>query len=234
MKIVEINNLKKTYGVTMALNNLNLEMEAGKILGILGPNGSGKSTLLKILANIINQDSGKVLIDGQVPGLNSRKIVSFMPDGDFLMDWMTLKDAIEFYRDFFQDFNGDKAQELLEFLELDSKLDLEVKDLSKGMREKFHLVLTLARDAKLYILDEPIGGVDLLTRDKILESIITNFRPGSSMIITTHLVGDIEGIFDEVAFINRGEIILKDNADDLRSRYKKDIEGVYREVFKER
>lgn len=234
MKIVEINNLKKTYGVTMALNNLNLEMEAGKILGILGPNGSGKSTLLKILANIINQDSGKVLIDGQVPGLNSRKIVSFMPDGDFLMDWMTLKDAIEFYRDFFQDFNGDKAQELLEFLELDSKLDLEVKDLSKGMREKFHLVLTLARDAKLYILDEPIGGVDLLTRDKILESIITNFRPGSSMIITTHLVGDIEGVFDEVAFINRGEIILKDNADDLRSRYKKDIEGVYREVFKER
>lgn len=234
MKILDISNLNKQYGVDQALNNLNLELEPGRILGILGPNGSGKSTLLKILANIIRPDSGRVLINGEEPGIKTREIVSFMPDSDYLMEWMTLKDAIEFYRDFFQDFNGDKCQELLEFLELDSRLDIQVKDLSKGMREKFHLLLTLARDAKLYILDEPIGGVDIVTRDKILESIIANFRPSTNMIISTHLVGDIEGIFDEIALIDRGQIILHDNADNLRSRYGRDIEGVYREVFKER
>jgi len=233
MKIIEIRDLMKNYRHVNALNKLNLDVSSGKILGILGPNGSGKTTLLKIIANLIKEDSGEILINKERPGINSRKLVSFMPDNDILMDWMDLNDAIGFYKDFFDDFNEEKTLEMLKILDLDKNLTTNVKKLSKGMREKFNLALTFGRDAMVYILDEPIGGVDIITRDKILESIISNFNQDSTIIITTHLIGEIEGIFDEVAFINQGRIILKEDADSLRESYGKDIEGVYREIYKE-
>jgi ABC-2 type transport system ATP-binding protein len=227
--VLEAENLCKSYLNKRALQGANLTIQQGKILGLLGPNGSGKTTFLKIAAGILHPSSGKLLIDGQEPGVYTKSIVSYLPDTEYLFKWMKIKDAVQYFKDFYSDFDEKKAFALLEFMKLDA--NSSVKSLSKGMKEKLKLTLVLSRKAKLYILDEPLGGVDPTAREKILDAIINNFSENSSMIITTHLVNDIERIFDEVAFISDGEIVLQGNAEELRLNKNKSIDELYREVF---
>lgn len=227
--IVEIKNLTKNYSKKRALNNLNLNIEKGKVVGILGPNGSGKTTLIKILAGILRQTNGEVIIDEHKPGVHTKSVVSYLPDRNFLYDWMKIQDAIDIYKDFYNDFDEKKADELLKFMKLES--DMKVNNLSKGMKEKLNLTLVLARKAKLYILDEPIAGVDPVARDQILNAIINNFEENSSMIITTHLVRDMENIFDDVVFLSEGDVILKGNAEKLREEKSMQIDDLYKEIF---
>jgi ABC-2 type transport system ATP-binding protein len=227
--VLEAENLCKSYLNKRALQGANLTIQQGKILGLLGPNGSGKTTFLKIAAGILHPSSGKLLIDGQKPGVYTKSIVSYLPDTEYLFKWMKIKDAVQYFKDFYSDFDEKKAFALLEFMKLDA--NSSVKSLSKGMKEKLKLTLVLSRKAKLYILDEPLGGVDPTAREKILDAIINNFSENSSMIITTHLVNDIERIFDEVAFISDGEIVLQGNAEELRLNKNKSIDELYREVF---
>jgi ABC-2 type transport system ATP-binding protein len=227
--IVEIKNLTKSYNRKRALNGLSLNIEKGKVVGILGPNGSGKTTLIKILAGILRQTNGDVIIDGHKPGVHTKSVVSYLPDRNFLYDWMKIQDAIDIYKDFYVDFDQKKANDLLKFMKLES--DMKVNDLSKGMKEKLNLTLVLSRKAKLYILDEPIAGVDPVARDQILDAIINNYEENSSMIITTHLVRDMEKIFDDVVFLSEGDIILNGNAEKLREEKSMQIDDLYKEIF---
>jgi len=227
--ILEAKEIRKSYLNKKALRGINLNIPLGKIVGLLGPNGSGKTTFLKIAAGILHQSKGEILIDGNIPGVHSKSIVSYLPDNEYLLKWMKVKDAVMYFKDFYSDFDEIKAKELLVFMNLDEN-DV-VKSLSKGMKEKLKLTLVLSRKAKLYILDEPLGGVDPTAREKILNAIVSNFSKDSSMIITTHLVNDIERIFDDVAFISEGEIVLEGNAEELRTSRKKSIDELYREVF---
>lgn len=227
--IIEIKNLSKIYGKKRALDNLELNIEKGKILGILGPNGSGKTTLIKILTGILRESKGQVLIDNKEPGVYTKSIVSYLPDRNFLYSWMTVEDAINFYKDFYEDFNVSKAYELLEFMDLEK--NMKVESLSKGMNEKLNLTLVLSREAKIYILDEPIAGVDPVARDQILNAIIENYNKSSTMIITTHLVRDMENIFDDIVFLRDGVIELKGNAEQLREEKSMQIDDLYKEIF---
>lgn len=227
--IIEIRGLSKNYMRTRALDNIDLKIEKGKVVGILGPNGSGKTTLIKILAGLLRPSKGQVLIDGSRPGVYTKSVVSYLPDRNFLYKWMRVEDAINFYRDFYDDFQIDKAYELLDFMKLDR--NMKVDALSKGMTEKLNLLLVLSRKAKVYILDEPIAGVDPVARDQILDAIINNYNAESTMIITTHLVRDIENIFDEVIFLKEGRIELKGNAEALREEKGMQIDGLYKEIF---
>ncbi|HZK33585.1 MAG TPA: ABC transporter ATP-binding protein [Tissierellaceae bacterium] len=229
--ILEVKELSKIYGNNKALNNLSLELEKGKVVGVLGPNGSGKTTLIKIIVGILRQTKGEVLIDGKKPGPYTKSIISYLPDRNFLYEWMRVKDAIEFYKDFYKDFNEEKAYELLSFMKLNE--NSKVNTLSKGMKEKLNLTLVLSRKAKLYVLDEPIAGVDPVARDQILDAIIKNYSKDSTMLITTHLVRDIESVFDEVIFLKEGEVFLKGNAEKLREDKKMQIDDLYKEVFAE-
>jgi len=227
--IVIAENLCKSYLTKKALQGTDLTIKPGKIVGLLGPNGSGKTTFLKIAAGILHPSSGQILIDGQKPGVYTKSIVSYLPDTDYLFKWMKIKDSVQYFKDFYGDFNEKTAAELLDFMKLDA--NSSVNSLSKGMKEKLKLTLVLSRKAKLYILDEPLGGVDPTAREKILDAISNNFSENSSMLITTHLVNDIERIFDEVAFISSGEIVLQGNAEELRRTKNKSIDELYREVF---
>ncbi|MBC8016371.1 MAG: ABC transporter ATP-binding protein [Sporomusaceae bacterium] len=227
--ILKTEDLCKSYFNKRALQGVSLTIPQGKIVGLLGPNGSGKTTFLKIAAGVLHPSSGQILIDGQKPGVYTKSIVSYLPDTEYFFKWMKIKDAVQYFKDFYTDFDEVKASELLEFMKLD--VNSSIKSLSKGMREKLKLTLVLSRKAKLYILDEPLGGVDPTAREKILDAIINNFSENSSMIITTHLVNDIERIFDDVAFINNGEIVLQGNAEELRLSKNKSIDELYREVF---
>lgn len=228
--IIEIRNLSKFYGNKPALNNINLNIEKGKVIGILGPNGSGKTTLIKLLAGLSRPSSGDIIINGKNPGVYTKSIVSYLPDRNFLYKWMRVKDAINFFDDFYQDFNKEKAYNLLDFMNLDESIS--VSSLSKGMHEKLNLTLVLSREAKVYILDEPIAGVDPVARDQILDAIIKNYNEKSSMIITTHLVRDMENIFDDVVFLRDGVIELKDSAEKLREEKSMQIDAIYKEIFK--
>lgn len=228
--ILKASNLEKGYFKKKALNGMDLEVKKGRIVGLLGPNGSGKTTFLKIAAGLLKQSSGELLINGQKPGVDTKSVVSYLPDKDYLFKWMRIKDAIQFFKDFYRDFDENKAKELLEFMSLD--INSKVTTLSKGMAEKLYLTLVLSRKAKLYILDEPLGGVDPTTREKILDAILNNYSEDSSMIITTHLVTDIERLFDDVAFISEGKIVLSGNAEELRNERGMSIDQIYREVFK--
>lgn len=228
-KILEAKWLSKKYINKKALNNVNLDIEKGKVVGILGPNGSGKTTFIKIATGLLRASKGEILVDGHKPGAETKAVVSYLPDRNFLYKWMTVEDAIEFYNDFYADFDMKKADELLKFMKLSK--DLKVDALSKGMTEKLNLTLVLSRNAKLYILDEPIAGVDPVARDQILDAIINNYNEDSSMIITTHLVRDIERIFDEVVFLSEGEIVLSGNAEELREEKGKSIDELYKEIF---
>ena len=227
--ILKSEKICKSYLNKKALRGVDLDIMPGKILGLLGPNGSGKTTFLKIAAGILHQSSGEIFIDGKSPGVYTKSVVSYLPDNDYLLNWMKVKDAVMYFKDFYSDFDVNKAREMLEFMNLEEKSI--IKNLSKGMKEKLKLTLVLSRSAKLYILDEPLGGVDPTAREKILDAIINSFNENSSMIITTHLVNDIERIFDDVAFISDGVIVLQGNAEELRSDKKKSIDELYREVF---
>jgi len=227
--ILESKKICKSYLNKKALRGVDLNIIPGKIVGLLGPNGSGKTTFLKIAAGILHPSKGEILIDGHIPGVYTKSVVSYLPDNEYLLKWMKVKDAVMYFKDFYADFDEKKARELLLFMDLDE--NSTVKSLSKGMKEKLKLTLVLSRAAKLYILDEPLGGVDPTAREKILNAIVNNFRENSSMIITTHLVNDIERIFDDVAFISDGEIVLQGNAEELRRDKKKSIDELYREVF---
>ena len=228
--IFKVSNLTKTYFKKSALSGVELEVNKGKIVGLLGPNGSGKTTLLKIAAGILKESSGEILIDGKAPGVYTKSIVSYLPDTNYLNKWMKIDDALGYFKDFYSDFDIEKAKELLIFMGLER--NLKVTSLSKGMLEKLNLTLVLSRKAKLYILDEPLGGVDPTSREKIIDAILKNYSEDSSMIVTTHLVNDIERLFDEVAFISEGKIILNGNAEDLRREKGMSIDELYREVFK--
>lgn len=229
--VLEINNLVKKFGGKTILSDITLNLEKGKVLGILGPNGQGKTTLLNVIAGLYRPTLGEVKIDGILVGYESKKIVSYLQEKDYLYKWMTVEGSVRFYKDFFKDFDESKANELLEFMKLDKKS--KVKNLSKGMLEKLGLTLTLSRRSKLYILDEPISGVDIISRDKIVDAIINNLDQSASMIITTHYVGELEKLFDEVIFIGEGLIIEKGDAEDLREKYGVSIDEIYRKVFTE-
>ena len=227
--IVETKHLNKSYFNKKALDNLNLKIEPGKVVGILGPNGSGKTTLIKILTGLLRQSSGEVKIDGQDIGVYTKSIVSYLPDRNFLYNWMKIEDACEFYKDFYSDFDEKRFEELLKFMKLEK--DMKIDTLSKGMHEKLNLSLVLSRNAKLYVLDEPIAGVDPVARDQILDAIINNYNENSSMLITTHLVRDMENLFDEVVFLKEGNIVLKGDAEALREEHNKQIDDIYKEIF---
>lgn len=229
--IVELKNLTKKYLNKSALDQVSLNIESGKVVGILGPNGSGKTTLIKILTGLLRQTSGEALIDGQKVGIATKSIVSYLPDRNFLYKWMKIEDALNFYKDFYADFDDNKFAELLDFMKLEKSM--KINTLSKGMHEKLNLSLVLARNAKLYILDEPIAGVDPVARDQILDAIINNFNENSSMLITTHLVRDMENMLDEVVFLKDGHIVLTGNAEALREEKGMQIDDIYKELFGE-
>ncbi len=227
--IIEIKDLSKSYLSKKALNNLNLNIEKGKVIGILGPKGSGKTTLIKILTGILRQSKGEILIDGEKPGVYTKSIVSYLPDRNFLYKWMSVQEAINFYKDFYKDFDENKAYELLKFMKLEP--NMKIDSLSKGMNEKLNLTLVLSRNAKVYVLDEPIAGVDPVARDQILDAIIKNYNKESTMIITTHLVRDMENIFDDVVFLREGVVELMGNAEELREEKGMQIDDLYKEIF---
>lgn len=228
-KIVEIKNITKKYLNNAALDKLSLNIEAGKVVGILGPNGSGKTTLIKILTGLLRPTSGEVLIDQHKIGVYTKSVVSYLPDRSYLYKWMRIEDAGHLFKDFYLDFDQHKFSELLDFMQLDEKMKIDT--LSKGMHEKLNLSLVLAREAKLYILDEPIAGVDPVARDQILDAIINNYNESSSMLITTHLVRDMENILDEVVFLKDGRLVTSGNAELLREENGKQIDEIYKDIF---
>lgn len=229
--IIKIKGLTKSYFKKKALNNLSLDIEQGRVVGILGPNGSGKTTMIKIITGILRESKGEVLIDGHKPGVYTKSIVSYLPDRNFLYNWMTIQEAVNFYKDFYKDFDENKAYELLKFMKLDR--NAKIGTLSKGMTEKLNLTLVLSRKAKVYVLDEPIAGVDPVARDQILDAIINNYNKESTMLITTHLVRDMESIFDDVVFLKDGEIFMQGNAESLREEKGMQIDDLYKEIFGE-
>lgn len=228
--ILKATNLMKDYSGKSALCGMNLEIETGKIYGLLGPNGSGKTTFMKIAAGILQPSSGEILIDNNKPGKYTKSIVSYLSDKDYLYKWMKIRDAVDYYSDFYDDFDSKKMSELLDFMNLN--MDSKVTSLSKGMMEKLTLSLVMARKAKLYILDEPLGGVDPTTREKIIDTIINNFSQDSAMIISTHQVYVIERLFDDAIFLRDGQIELMGNAEDLRNEHKESLDELFREVFR--
>ena len=230
MSILQCKNLSKKYGVAEALKGIDLELEAGRIIGLLGPNGSGKTTFIKLANGLLKPTEGEILIDGNKPGRHTKAMVAYLPDRDFLPDYMSVSQLIRYYSDFFDDMNTDKAEEMLRSLDLDKNMKL--KKMSKGTKEKVQLILTMSRDAKVYFLDEPIAGVDPAARDYILRTIITNYNPDALVVISTHLIADIENVLDEVVFIKEGNIVLHKDADTIREEEAKSIDGLFREVFR--
>ncbi len=228
--ILQCNELTKKFGASAALNNINLNIGKGKLIGLLGPNGSGKTTLIKIANGLLTPTSGNILIKNTVPGYETKKIVSYLPDKNCLIDSMTVKELVEMFTDFYDDFQPQKAYAMIENLHIDPNQKL--KTLSKGNKEKVQLILVMSRKAELYLLDEPIGGVDPATRDYILDSIIKNYSEDATVIISTHLIADIEKVLDEVIFIKSGSIILHEDVDSLREREGKSVDEIFREVFK--
>lgn len=228
--LVQFNHVTKQYGDKKALDDISFTLEPGKIYGLLGPNGSGKSTAIKIINDLLKPTSGTVQINGLAPGVESKKIISYLPDRSYLNDWMKVEDAFKLFEDFYEDFNRNLAEEMLKSLNIAS--DARLKTLSKGTLEKVQLILIMARRAKLYILDEPIAGVDPAARDYILQTILSNYGEESSILISTHLITDIEKVLDEVLFLQNGRIVLSGAVDDIRAEHGKSIDGLFREVFR--
>ena len=230
MNLVECKDLCKSFDGKMILKNINLTIESGKIIGLLGKNGQGKSTLLKLMNDLLTPTSGEILIKGQAPGVDSKKVVAYLPERTYLDKSMTLKEIVKYFGEFYENFSEEKAFKLFEDLELD--VEQKLVKMSKGMQEKVQLILVMSREADLYLLDEPLGGVDPATRDYILDTILSNFKDGASVIISTHLISDIERILDEVVFINKGEIVLTSPADELRNKENASIDEIFRKQFK--
>ncbi len=228
--ILECSGLRKSYGHKQALNGVDLKLPSGKIIGLLGPNGSGKTTLLKLINGLLTPTAGSLLIDGQAPGIESKKIVSFLPERTYLNDTWRVRDALRFFADFYADFDTTRADEMLNSLNIDSNARL--KTLSKGNKEKVQLILVMSRAARLYCLDEPIAGVDPAARDYILRTIINNYNPEASVLISTHLITDIEQVLDEAIFIKDGQVLLHKSVDDIRFENKMSVDALFREVFR--
>ncbi len=229
-ELLTCRNLTKNYGGLVALNNINLTVESGKIIGLLGPNGSGKTTFIKILNGLLTPTSGELLINGNKPGIESKKQVAYLPDNSYLNSWMTVEQIVNMFSDFYADFRPELAYEMLSRLGITPKAKL--KTLSKGNKEKVCLILVMSRNALLYVLDEPIAGVDPATRDYVISTIINNYNPEASVIISTHLIADIEQVLDEVIFINNGNIVLQKTVDEIREENQKSVDELFREEFK--
>lgn len=230
MSIVEIKGVTKTFGRKEALKNVNLTIEKGKIIGLLGSNGSGKTTLIKLINDLLVPTTGEVLINGKKPGVESKKVVSYLPERTYLSSSMKVSEVLNFFVDFYEDFDKEKARTLLKDLDIDENDKL--KTMSKGTKEKVQLILVMSRKADLYILDEPIGGVDPAARDYILDTILTNFNKDASVLISTHLISDVERVLDDVIFISKGEIVENTSADELRNKHGKSIDEIFREEFR--
>lgn len=230
-QLLQMTDVSKKYGSKWALQNVSLDIKPGKIIGLLGSNGSGKSTLMKIVAGLVHPSTGKVAVSGTSVGLKTKSMVSFMPDRPLTESWMKVSDAIAFYSDFYPDFDRDKARNMLEFMKLNPQD--RVSTLSKGMIERLQLTLALSRNASLYLLDEPIAGVDPVARGKILDAIVNFYNEDSSLIISTHLVHDIERIFDEVIFIREGSIVMREEVENIRMKFGKSIDEMFKEVYAE-
>lgn len=228
--ILECSNLTKFYTGVPALTNLNLTIPKGKIVGLLGPNGSGKTTFIKIAAGLLTPTSGKLTIDGNAPGIETKSFVSYLPERTYLSSWMKVSDIIAMFADFYDDFDVARANDMLKRLGVST--DLKLKTLSKGTKEKVQLVLVMARRARLYLLDEPIGGVDPATREYILNTIISNYNENSTIVISTHLITDIEKVLDEFVFINKGQVVMRGDVDNVRETEGKSIDELFREVFR--
>lgn len=230
MALLEIKNVSKSYGRKKALDSINLTIESGKIIGLLGPNGSGKTTLIKLINDLLKPDHGEILINGKPIGIESKRVISYLPERTYLSMDMKVNELIRYFEDFYEDFDSAKAYELLEHLHLNAEDKL--KTMSKGMKEKVQLILVMSRRADLYILDEPIGGVDPASRDYILDTILTNFNENASIILSTHLISDIERVLDEVVFIKDGKMVRHTDSDTLRTETGKTIDELFREDFK--
>ena len=230
MELLQCINLSKNFGKKQILKNVNLTIPRGKIIGLLGKNGTGKSTLIKLINDLLTVSSGQILVNGKPIGTESKKIISYLPERTCLDKNMTVEKTVKYFEEFYDNFDSEKAYKLLQDLDLD--ITQKLSKMSKGMQEKVQLVLVMSRKAELYILDEPLGGVDPATRDYILDTILTNFNEGASVIISTHLISDIERILDNVIFIDKGEIILTAEADELRTREDASIDEIFRRMFK--
>ena len=230
MAILECNELVKRYGHAPALDHLTLTVEPGHIVGLLGPNGSGKTTLIKLANGLLTPTGGQILVDGKVPGAQTHAEVSYLPERTCIPLWMSTRKLLDFYQDFYADFRRERAEEMLAHLNI--RMDQTIKQMSKGTREKVQLIMVMSRAAKLYLLDEPIGGVDPATRDYILNTIISNYDPDAAVIISTHLIADVEQVLDEVIFVNQGRAVLQSSVDAIREEKGMSVDALFREVFK--
>ena len=228
--ILKCTNLSKTYDFDNALNNVNLSIESGKIIGLLGPNGSGKTTFIKLLNGLLKPTEGEIFIDGKNPGVETKKIVAYLPDKNYLDNSKTVKAILQLFADFYDDFDLERAQNMLKDLGID--ITRRFKLLSKGMKEKVQLILVMCRRAKLYLLDEPIAGVDPAARDYILNTVIKNYNREATVIISTHLIADVEKVLDEAIFIRKGEILLYQDVKSIINEHNKTVDEYFREVFK--
>nr|WP_297282785.1 ABC transporter ATP-binding protein [uncultured Agathobaculum sp.] len=228
-ELIVCTGLTKTYGSVKALDNMDLTLGGGRFVGLLGPNGSGKTTLIKLLNGLIQPTSGTVLVDGQAPGIHTHSVVSYLPDRGYLNDWMRVSDLMDFFADFYADFDRVKANDMLQSLKINA-LD-RLKTLSKGTKEKVQLIVTMSRRAKLFLLDEPIAGVDPAARDYILNTILSNYSEDASVLLSTHLIADIERVLDEVIFLKNGVMTLHESVDTIREEHGKSVDMLFREVF---
>lgn len=229
-EILRCDHLTKNFGSIYALNEVSMTIESGKIIGLLGPNGAGKTTLIKIISGLLTPTSGSLFIEGDAPGIRTKSKVSYLPDVNYLNNWMTVNQIVAMFTDFYDDFRPDLAHQMIASLGIDPARKL--KTLSKGNKEKVSLILVMSRNAKLYLLDEPIAGVDPATRDYIISTIINNFNPEASVLISTHLISDIESVLDEVIFLRDGSILLQDSVEHIREEQGKSVDEWFREVFK--
>ena len=228
--IFECRDLVKSYGKLTALDGINLQLESGRIVGLLGPNGSGKTTLIKLANRLLQPTSGSILIDGDAPGVVTKSKVAYLSDKDYLPDWMKTNGLLSFMKDFYEDFDRERAEEMLR--SLDIPMNMSLKKMSKGTREKVQLILTMSRRAKVYLLDEPIAGVDPAARDYILRTIINNYEENALVLISTHLIADVESVLDEAVFLKKGKIVLHKSVDEIREETGKSVDEYFREVFR--
>lgn len=230
MSVLECKDLSKNYGSTPALNHVSFTIEPGRIVGLLGPNGSGKTTLIKMANGLLTPSEGELLVCNMAPGKETHGVVSYLPERTCIPTWMTARQLLDFYQDFYADFRRDTAEEMLTHLNI--RLNQKIKQMSKGTREKVQLIMVMSRQASLYLLDEPIGGVDPATRDYILNAIISNYNPEAAVVISTHLIADVEKVLDEIIFINQGRVVLHSSVDQIREEKGMSVDELFREVFK--
>lgn len=228
-KIITIDNLTKKYKDTLAIDDLSLEIEKGKVVGLLGPNGSGKSTLLKLIVGLLRKDSGKILIDGKSPGIETKSMISYLPDSYYLYEKLTVRETIDMYGDFYKDFDKNQSDKLLDYLSIPR--DKMTKDLSKGLRERLLISLNLSRDADIFIMDEPVDGVDPVAKQAVIDMIIEKMGKGKTFIITTHQIGDLENLFEDIIFLDKGKVLMHKDSITIREENMMEISDYYKEVY---